>query len=107
MDNLVGSLNNMRFNIPKWKEFKNKRFFTVDKPGILLLFRLALKSLWDGAGTSHIYWAEKAPWYHDVAEKVRRTTGCLSRGTQQFEAVVRPLRENCSVLVSVCPILSN
>lgn len=53
----MGSLH-MCFNIPKLKELKNERFITVDKPGILLLFRLALKSLWSGTGTPHTYWKD-------------------------------------------------
>lgn len=51
----MGSLNNMGFNIPKLKVLKTKMFIAVDKPGILLLFRLSLKSLLGGTGTSHLY----------------------------------------------------
>lgn len=54
----MSSLKNMCFNIPTLKELKNKRFIIVDKLGILLLFRLALKSLWGGTCTFHIYWKD-------------------------------------------------
>lgn len=95
-------MNSMRFNIPKLKALKNERFTIVDKPGILLLFRLVLK-----VGLVHLIYTEKTSWYHSVAEQVRRKTVCLSRGTQHFGAVVRPLRENCSVRVSVLLIPSD
>lgn len=38
-------MNNRHFNTSKLKEFKKKRFITVHKLGILLLFKLALKKL--------------------------------------------------------------
>lgn len=87
----MSSLKNMCFNIPTLKELKNKRFIIVDKLRILLLFSLALKSLWGGTCTFHIYWKDFLVLQHSWESE--EYTGCSSRGTQQFGDVVRPVRE--------------